>query len=126
MRKKRKVADKIVVPVAVTRAEHLRPLADYLRDTLVTPAMLSKRWGYSEDHLANLRRAQKGPPWIRLDTGGSRGGIRYRLSDVIAAELEGTRGRVSLEQVRMTISACSEVPPEGRARLIQLLDTIFG
>lgn len=125
MRKER-TATPIETPARVARAEHLKPLADLLNDTFITSAQLAERWCYSEDRLSNLRKAGKGPSWIRFDTGGSRAGIRYRLSEVVTAEHTGTCGPISLAQITTVVAACSSISVDDRARLIKLLETLFG
>ena len=97
------------------------PLTDLLDSVLVGNDYLSSHWGYSENHLSNLRRLQKGPPWVKLPTGA----IRYRLSEIFAAEVAGTRGALTTERVALAMASCKTVPAEHRAAMIAHLETVF-
>jgi hypothetical protein len=103
-----------LIPRKAANVDAYRPLLDLLDSIMLTPAELGAHWRYSDDHLCNLRRAGKGPPWVRLPTGA----IRYRASDIMAAEIAGTCGGLTLDQVCLAVSACAEVPLEARAALI--------
>lgn len=104
------------IPSSMT-LECYKPLVDLMKDTLVPPKVLSERWSYTEDYLSNLRRAGHGLPFVRLPLGptGRKGGIRYRLSDIVSAELTGTFGPVTIEQVCIAIASCPAIPVEARA-----------
>ena len=52
-------------------------------DELMTAAWLADRHKTSTSHLANLRAQGRGVRYLKLS-----GSIRYRLSDVLAAEAE--------------------------------------
>ena len=93
------------------------PLVGLMSDLLISGADLADHWGYTETHLSNLRKAGKGVPWIKLPTGG----IRYRMSEVLSAELSGRAGPLSLEHVLLAVSACKAVPAEHRATLLEHL-----
>jgi hypothetical protein len=57
-------------------------------DVFLTVTELSERWRLSEQSLANLRTKGEGIPYTKLPSGS----IRYRLSDVLDAERDGTHG----------------------------------
>ena len=104
------------VPKLVIENVLYAPLLDVLDGQFITSRELAERWRYSEDHLANLRRAGKGPRFVKLrDTGA----VRYYLSDVIAAELEGTAGRLEIDDVLTAIASCPKVAPEVRETLLR-------
>ena len=98
-----------------------KPLTDLLDSVLVGNDYLSQHWGYSENHLSNLRRLHRGPPWVKLPTGA----IRYRLSEIFAAEVAGTRGSLTTERVALAMAACTSVPAAHRAAMIAHLETVF-
>jgi hypothetical protein len=50
-------------------------------DMLLTERQLAARWSFSPGSLANARSQGRSIPYVRI---GSR--VRYRLSDVLAAE----------------------------------------
>jgi hypothetical protein len=52
-----------------------------LLEDLMTPAVLSDRWGVTVGHLANLRSEGRGPAWLKIG-----GRIAYRVRDVAAYE----------------------------------------
>ena len=105
----------------IPKSDAYKPLTELLDSILVTNDYLSQHWGYSENHLSNLRRLQKGPPWVKLPTGA----IRYRLSEIAAAEIAGTQGALTLERVQLAVSACSALSAEQRAAVIAHLESAF-
>lgn len=54
------------------------------QEALLTTRQLSERWGVNQGHLANLRSAGRGVPFVKLLSS-----VRYRLEDVEAFELAG-------------------------------------
>lgn len=54
-------------------------------DERLTPEQLAIRWGMSVGTLANWRRSNKGPKFIRLGD-GPKGRVLYRLMDVLTYE----------------------------------------
>lgn len=112
----------MTLPVPPTlEAPAYAPLVRLLRDVLISPIELANRWGYIVGHLNKLRHENRGVPWVKLPTGPVNGGIRYRLSDIIAAELAGAAGPVTIERVCMVVAACHELAPEQRVAVIARL-----
>lgn len=97
------------------------PLIGLLSDVLVTDTALTAHWGYSRNHLSNLRKAGKGIPFVKLPTGG----VRYRMSEILSAELDGTDGPLTLDRIAIAIATCKTVPAEHRAALIEHLKVAF-
>ena len=95
-----------------------QPLFDMLETVMIDSATLSSHWSYSENHLCNLRRLNKGPPWVKLPTGG----VRYRLSEVLASEIAGTSAALTLERVLLAVSACTAVPLAQRGVMLAHLE----
>lgn len=52
---------------------------------LITPKALAERLGVTVETLKNWRNEGRGPNYVKFSP-GSRGHVRYRLSDVIAWE----------------------------------------
>lgn len=103
------------------------PLVALLRDTLIKPSDLIRRWGQSADHLSSCRRRGVGIPFIRLPgVKPGKGSIRYRLSDVIAAELQGMSGPLSLERVCLVVAGLTELSEVQRAAVVSALRRAFG
>jgi len=97
----------IHIPAELTQHEAYAPVIRLLNDTLLTPKEVAARWRITTTYLCNLRREQRGFPFVRLPFGpAGRGAIRYRLSDVVAAEFIGTGGPVNFEKVLLAVSAC--------------------
>lgn len=109
------------VPSAVERHPVYRPLLDVLDSVLMTSGELAKHWRFSEDHLSNLRRAGKGPPFLRLVTGS----VRYRVKDILESELAGTRGPLTVDDVCLALSACAALTLEQRAAAIDHIRAAF-
>ena len=70
------------LPVGVEPSE---PRPD---DVFLMAYEVAERWGMAESTLANMRGAGEGIPYVRLPSGG----IRYKLTDVLAAERRGDHG----------------------------------
>ena len=58
-------------------------------------------------------------PWMRLPTGG----IRYRVSEIIGAELRGTAGPLTLDHALLAVSACPGVSAADKVKVIEHLRT---
>jgi hypothetical protein len=106
------------------------PLVNLLKDTLIRPRELAERWRYNDDHLANLRRRKLGVPWLRLPSASGAadkpmGAIRYRLSEIVAAEIDGIGGALSLDRVSLVISSCDFLSDAQRAGVIAKLSSVF-
>jgi hypothetical protein len=98
-------------PSAAHGVEAYRPLLDMLESVLITPKQLGEHWRYSPAALAGIRMRGAGLPFVKLRTGG----VRYRLSDVAAAELQGTGGPLTVDRVVLALAACSGLSVEQRA-----------
>jgi hypothetical protein len=104
------------VPTELERHGAYAPLIALLRDVLVRPNQLADRWGVTPSHLSNLRRSQRALPYMRLPTGAKgKGSIRYRLSDIVSAEVLGTSGAINLERVLIAVAACDFLAENQRA-----------
>lgn|GEM_PF-3749520 len=99
--------------IVVTVPPRFAPVTALLAGRYITTAELSERWRYSEQTLRNARATGIGLPYASLPTGG----VRYRLDEVIAAELAGTRGALSVYRVALELAAMPEVP-EALAKVI--------
>lgn len=86
-----------------------RPLLDLLSDVLMTSDDLCSHWRYTPTHLCNLRKRGK-IPYIKLYSGA----IRYRVSEIIDAEIAGTSGSITVDQVCLILAACEKLSPQDR------------
>jgi hypothetical protein len=115
------------VPAELTRHEAYAPVVRLLKDTLIRPKDIAARWQIGQSHLANLRRAGRGLPWTRLPTGAKGlGSVRYRLADIVTAELHGTSGSITAERVCLAIAACDLLSLEQRAAVQAYLGAALG
>lgn len=90
----------------IVMPSRFEPLSELLSGAMMTTADLSERWRYSEQTLRNARAQNIGLPYMALPTGG----IRYRVSEIVAAELAGTRGPLSVNRVALELASMPEVP----------------
>lgn len=87
------------------------PLVRLLNDQLMTPKEVAAQLRCTANYLANLRRQQRGFPYVRLPFGPKgKGAIRYRQSDIVGAMILGTSGPVSLERVNLAIAGMLFLP----------------
>jgi hypothetical protein len=96
-------------------AEHHAPILALLSDTLLTADQVAARWQQSPQTLANARRSNTSLPFLKLPRSGH---VRYRLSDVIAAELAGMRGPITVEVVRLAIMGTPGLSPAVRDAVV--------
>lgn len=83
------------LPPIVNNIRAYEPLLKQFNGVMITAGDLAQHWGYTEVHLANLRRNGRGLPFIKLPTRG----IRYNQAEIIAAELGNTSGPLTIERV---------------------------
>lgn len=102
----------------VTNVPAYRPLMTLLDGFLLTSSEVGAHLRYSDEHMCNMRKANKGPPWFKLATGG----IRYSANEMLAWQLSSTQGPLTLERVTLAIAGCAAVPIEHRSALIEHLN----
>lgn len=97
-----------------------RPVLDILCDVHVRAAELAAHWRTTEAHLANLRRAGKGPPYTK-----PLGAVLYPTSEVMAWELAGASAHVTLDRVLLWVAAAPGVSPADRERIAAHLRAVW-
>ncbi len=107
---------------AIFNEEVYAPFLELLEGEILTPKELTARWRYGPSQLANLRRVEKGVPWFHLPTGG----IRYRLKDVLEAELRGTAGPLTTEHIILAVMSCQEISFDDRVKVVEHLRQVLG
>ena len=100
-----------MLPIKPKISEVYSPLLDLMGDHLLTANEVAEHTRYTIDHLANLRRASRWLPWIQFDTGA----IRYRLADVVAAQIGGTRGPFSIDRACLALAAAPDLDDKAKA-----------
>lgn len=94
-----------MLPVPASLPARFKPLADLLEGVMVTPVDLSRRWNLSDQTLSNDRTNGRGLPFVKLPMGS----VRYRVAEILAAELAGTRGPLTVDRVALELSVMPEV-----------------
>ena len=86
---------------------------DALADRLLRASEVAEHLRYSDQHLANMRRAgrQDFLPWIELPGGA----IRYRLADVARAQIGGQRGPLTVDKACQAIAGCRDLDERSKA-----------
>ncbi len=110
-----------MIPGYTTAIEVYQPLMRLLDGVLLTSAEAGTHLRYSPEQMSNLRRTAKGPPFFKLPTGA----VRYEASALLAWQLQGLQGALSVERVTLAVSACNAVPPDHRATIIAHLEKAF-
>ena len=93
---------------------------EYDDEMLVTPQELAARWRVTDDSLANLRSRKMGLPFVKLPSGP----IRYRVSDILAAELEGYRG-VTIQKVAEAIRTVPDLDGRTVNRIVNHVTSVL-
>ena len=110
-----------MIPKPAVDAATYAPLLRLCESIMVTPEELAKHWRMSRDYLANVRRAGRGTPHVKLPTGR----VLYRLSDILAAELQGTAGNITLDRIDLALLTMPKLPPELRMQIAAHLKSFF-
>lgn len=103
------------------RSELFAPLLSLADAVLLTTAEVAKHLRYSEQHLHNMRRTGTGIAWLKLPGGA----VRYHLSEVLAWQLHGQCGIVTLERVSAALGTMPGLKPEARAAIDAHLARVF-
>jgi hypothetical protein len=99
------------------------PFFDALSDRLLKASEVAEHLRYSEQHLANMRRAGRHDflPWVELPGGA----IRYRLADVARAQILGQRGPLTVERACQAIATAPNMTAEAKAAATAVLLRAF-
>ena len=103
-----------------TLARLYGPILDLLNSRYLTPMQLASRWKWTDQHLANLRRAGKGPAFIRLSRS-----VRYPLSEILAWELAGQSTHVTPDRIGLAVATLTDLPAEKRDKIAAILSEII-
>lgn len=88
---------------------------------LLTTDELAKHWRYTKQAMHNMRRLRTGPAWLKLPGGA----VRYRHSDILAYELYGHGGGLTLDRVSMALATCPDLKPAQRERIEAHLKSVL-
>jgi hypothetical protein len=90
-----------------------RPFLDLFDALFLTTEELARRWRYSYGSVCNMRRLGTGPSFVRLPGGA----IRYRVSEVLAYELHGHGGGLTMERVAAALATCPNINLAARQKI---------
>ncbi len=107
-------------PKVFANVEAFKPVLDHLETVYITATELADHWRMSPDHVSNLRRAGKGPGFLRLETGR----ILYPMADVIRHELRAAHGSLTLDHVCLAVTA-APLSADDKAKVIAHLKATF-
>ena len=110
-----------MLPGYKTTGAAYRPLLQLTDSVMLTSKEVGAHLRYSEEALSLMRRKNEGPAWLKLPSGA----VRYRMSEVLAWELEAQRGPLTLDRVATAILSCAEVPIEYRAAIADHLQKVL-
>lgn len=112
----------IKLPPEIAANPRYAALVAMADELFITPKELAARWGVSVARLGQLRAKRKGPAWVKI----AGGGVRYRLSDVVAHERAGEGGPLSVDRLRAAIETLPDFDALERATIaVHLLRTLF-
>lgn len=97
-----------------------RGLLDVLEAHYVSASIPAARWGWSEQHLANLRKSGKGPAFVRLGRS-----VRYSTAEILAWEISGQSSQVTADRVSLACAALQGLSLDQRASVAQQLQSIL-
>lgn len=110
-----------MLPGFKTDVSAYRPLLQLTDAIMLTSKEVAAHLRYSDEALSLMRRRGKGPAWLKLPSGG----VRYRMSEVLAWELEHERGPLTLDRIALAVLSCASVPIEHRAALNEHLQKVL-
>lgn len=106
----------------VTLHPAYRSLLDLLESHYVGADVPAKRWGWSLQHMANLRRAGKGPAYIKLARS-----VRYSVAEIVAWELGGQSYHVTQDRLGVAVAALRGYDANQKADIAnQLASVLYG
>lgn len=80
---------------------------------LLTTEEVAKHLRYNPQSLHNMRRLRTGPAYVKLPGGA----VRYRHSEILAYELHGHGGGLTLDRVAVALATCPDLKPAQRAAI---------
>lgn len=98
--------------------------APFLRLTdglLLRTEEVAKHLRYEVQSLHNMRRTRTGPAWVKLEGGA----IRYRHSEIIAFELYGHGGGLTIDRVAVALATCPGLKPVEREKIEAHLKSVL-
>lgn len=88
---------------------------------LLTTEEVARHLRYNPQSLHNMRQRNVGPAYVKL----AGGAIRYRHSEILAYELFGHGGGLTLERVAVALATCPDLKPAARDKIIDHLKSVL-
>jgi predicted DNA-binding transcriptional regulator AlpA len=110
MRQRRSV---LPVPHTLSLDPSYEPFLRLTDGLLLRTEEVAKHLRYGVQSLHNMRRARTGPAWVKLPGGA----IRYRHSEILAYELYGHGGGLTLDRVAVALATCPDLKPAQREKI---------
>jgi len=82
-----------------------RPFLDLVEGVMLRTEEVAAHWRYNVQSVHNMRRLGTGPAFVRLRGGA----IRYRLSEILACELYGHGGGLTMDRVALALASCPDL-----------------
>jgi hypothetical protein len=98
-----------------------RPFLDLLEAQFLLSDELARRWRYHPQSVHNMRRLGTGPAFVKLPGGA----IRYRVSEVLAYELYGHGGGLTMDRVAVALATCPGLAPAARDKIESHLRSVL-
>jgi len=98
-----------------------RPVLDLLEAQFITTEELARHWRYHPQSVHNMRRLGTGPAFVKLPGGA----IRYRTSEVLAHELYGHGGGLTMDRVAAALATCPGLNPIARDKIESHLRSVL-
>lgn len=97
------------------------PFLALSESVLLTTEEVAKHWRLSKQHVHNMRRLGTGPSWLKLASGS----VRYRHSEVLAWELYGHGGGLTLPRISAALATMPGLKPADREKIEAHLNSVL-
>ncbi|WP_068459003.1 helix-turn-helix transcriptional regulator [Hyphomicrobium sulfonivorans] len=111
----------LITPHNLSVDPAFRPFLDLIEGVMLRTEEVAAHWRYSVQSVHNMRRLGTGPAFVRLPGGA----IRYRLSEIMACELYGHGGGLTLDRVALALASCPDLRPAQRQAIENHLRSVL-
>lgn len=108
-------------PDVFARERAYEPFLRLCNSVMLTTRQVADHWRLHPQSVHNMRQLGTGPAFVRI--GGS---VRYRLSEILAHELYGQDGPLTLERVSLALATMPGLKAEMRRRIEEHLKAALG
>lgn len=111
----------IAVPHNLTVDPAFRPFLDLIEAQFLTTEEIARRWRFHPQSVHNMRRNGVGPAFVKLQGGA----VRYRVSEVLAHELFGHGGGLTMDRVAAALATCPGLNVAARDKIESHLRSVL-